>query len=57
MRAVIQRVDHASVEIDGEVVTKIGPGLVILLGVAKGDSEEEAAYLFEKICHLRIFED
>ena len=57
MRAVIQRVDHASVEIDGEVIGRIGVGLVVFLGVGKGDTEEEAAYLIEKIRNLRIFED
>ncbi len=57
MKAVLQRVDHASVEIDSEVIGQIGVGLVVLLGVARGDTEAEAAYLVEKICSLRIFED
>ena len=57
MKAILQRVDHASVEIDGEVVGQIGVGLVVLLGVAKGDTEAEAAYLVEKTCNLRVFED
>lgn len=57
MKAVIQRVEHASVETDGEVIGRIGPGLVVFLGVAKGDTEEEGAYLVDKICNLRIFED
>ncbi len=57
MRAVIQRVKQASVEADGEVLGQIGLGLVVLLGVAKGDTEKEAAYLVDKICNLRIFED
>ena len=57
MRGILQRVDHASVEVDSEVVGRIGVGLVVFLGVAKGDTEAEAAYLVEKICNLRIFED
>jgi D-tyrosyl-tRNA(Tyr) deacylase len=57
MKAILQRVDHASVEVDGEVVGQIGSGLVVLLGVAKGDTEAEAAYLVEKTCNLRVFED
>jgi len=57
MRAVVQRVRGASVSIEGERVGEIGKGLVILLGVAQGDSEREASYLGEKIAHLRIFAD
>jgi len=57
MRAVVQRVREASVSIEGERVGEIGKGLVILLGVAQGDSEKEARYLAEKIAHLRIFAD
>lgn len=57
MRAVIQRVREASVEINGQEKGRIGKGLVILLGIAKGDSFEDADYLAEKICNLRIFED
>lgn len=57
MKAVVQRVDHASVEVDREEVGRIGKGVVVLLGIAKGDSEKEASYLADKICHLRIFED
>lgn len=57
MRAVVQRAREASVSIEGETVGEIGKGLVILLGVAQGDSEREARYLAEKIAHLRIFAD
>jgi D-tyrosyl-tRNA(Tyr) deacylase len=57
MRAVIQRVSEASVSVDGEVVGQIGPGLVVLLGVGHGDTEEEAKKLAEKVATLRIFAD
>ena len=57
MRALVQRVSSASVTIDGEVRGSIGNGLLILLGVAKPDSEADAAYLVEKIATLRIFPD
>jgi D-tyrosyl-tRNA(Tyr) deacylase len=57
MRAVLQRVTHARVEIDGETVGAIGKGLLVLLGVAKGDTQADADWLIEKITNLRIFED
>lgn len=57
MRAVLQRVSAASVRVDGQVVGEIGTGLLVLLGVAAGDSERDAAYLAEKTAQLRIFED
>ena len=57
MRAVVQRVRSASVSVGGEEVGRIGPGLMILLGVRKGDTEAEARWLAEKIAGLRIFED
>ncbi|RMI26798.1 MAG: D-tyrosyl-tRNA(Tyr) deacylase [Calditrichaeota bacterium] len=57
MKAVIQRVSEASVEVDGKIVGEIGPGLVILLGVARDDEPADADYLAEKIPHLRIFND
>jgi len=57
MRAVIQRVKQASVEVEGKTVGKIHDGLVVLLGVTHNDSEEDANYLARKICDLRIFED
>ena len=57
MRAVLQRVRHASVKIGGDTIAQIGPGLVILLGIGPADGESEARYLSEKIANLRIFED
>lgn len=57
MRAVVQRVRSGSVTVGEEEVSRIGHGLVVLLGVAKGDGEEDARYLADKIVHLRIFED
>lgn len=57
MRAVVQRVSEARVEVDEEVVSEIGGGLLVLLGVADDDSEEDALYLADKIPGLRIFED
>ena len=57
MRAVLTRVNSASVTIDGEVVGKIGRGFLILLGVGPNDTEKESKYLAEKALGLRIFED
>jgi D-tyrosyl-tRNA(Tyr) deacylase len=57
MIAVLQRVKRAAVSVDGEVVGACGRGLLVLLGVAKGDGEEDARALAEKIVNLRIFED
>ena len=57
MIAVIQRVSGASVSVDGETVGKCGHGLCILLGVAEGDTREDADALARKILNLRIFED
>ncbi len=57
MRAVIQRVAEASVTIDGQVVAKIGPGLVVLLGVEEADGPEDVAWLSGKIARMRIFSD
>jgi D-aminoacyl-tRNA deacylase len=57
MRAVVQRVTRASVTIDGEIVGEIGNGLVVLLGIARDDTEEDADYLVPKIAALRIFDD
>src|SRR2546426_12360408 len=57
MRAVIQRVTRASVAVDGRIEGQIGAGLLVLLGVAKGDEERDVQYLVEKIATLRIFGD
>ena len=57
MRAVVQRVSSASVTVDGDVVSRIGPGLVVLLGVAAGDAPEPAERLAGKVARLRIFEN
>jgi len=57
MRAVIQRVKKSSVKTKDEIVGQIGRGLLVLLGVAKNDSAEDADYLANKIVNLRIFED
>lgn len=57
MKAVIQRVDNASVSVDGSEMSRIGAGLLVLLGVERGDDERDADFLLDKIIHLRIFED
>lgn len=57
MKAVVQRVSNSAVTVDGEIVGRIDRGLMVLLGVADGDGPEAAAWLAEKIVHLRIFED
>jgi D-tyrosyl-tRNA(Tyr) deacylase len=57
VRALIQRVAEASVLVDGLEVGHIGPGLVVLLGVARDDEEDDAQYLVEKLTNLRIFAD
>ncbi len=57
MKAVLQRVGRASVEVDGKIVGECGMGLMILLGVAKGDTKLDAELLAEKILKLRIFND
>ena len=57
MRAVIQRVTEASVMVDARVVGRIGPGLLVLLGVAQGDAEADAEYLADRILNLRVFPD
>lgn len=57
MRAVIQRVLEGSVTVNGEVVSRMGNGLLVLLGVGQGDGEKDAAWMAEKVANLRIFED
>jgi len=57
MKVLLQRVSRASVSVDGELVGRIGLGLVGLVGVAQGDSEEDARYLVDKTVNLRIFPD
>lgn len=57
MRAVVQRVSRAQVSVNDEIVGKIGPGLLVLLGVSKTDTYADADYLAAKILGLRIFED
>jgi D-tyrosyl-tRNA(Tyr) deacylase len=57
MRAVVQRVSQAKVTVDTEIAGKIGPGLLVLLGVGRDDAEADSSYLAEKIAGLRVFED
>ena len=57
MRALLQRVSKASVTVEGQTISSIGKGLLILLGVGHGDSEEQAKFIAEKIANLRVFED
>ncbi|NNU91987.1 D-tyrosyl-tRNA(Tyr) deacylase [Geobacillus sp. NFOSA3] len=57
MKVVVQRAKHAKVTVNGEVVGSIDHGLVLLVGVTHSDTVEDAAYIADKIAHLRIFED
>ncbi|HVF12006.1 MAG TPA: D-aminoacyl-tRNA deacylase, partial [Actinomycetota bacterium] len=57
MRAVVQRVSSASVTVDGESVSSIGPGLLVLLGVRNGDTETDAIKLAGRVANLRILSD
>jgi D-tyrosyl-tRNA(Tyr) deacylase len=57
MRAVVQRVSRAAVRVEGRTVGEIGPGLLVLLGVAAGDGGDQAAWMADKLAALRIFED
>jgi D-tyrosyl-tRNA(Tyr) deacylase len=57
VRALVQRVSEASVTVDGEEVARIGPGLLVLLGIRRGDGEAEADRIASKLLALRVFED
>jgi D-aminoacyl-tRNA deacylase len=57
MRALVQRVSQAAVDVEGERVAQIGPGMLVLLGVSRDDTEAEADRLAEKVRALRIFDD
>jgi D-tyrosyl-tRNA(Tyr) deacylase len=57
MRAVLQRVSRAAVMVNGQSLGAIGPGLVVLVGVGTDDAEADAAYICEKVLHLRLFPD
>ena len=57
MRLLIQRVSRASVTVEGQTISKIGKGLLILLGVGHNDGEQQVQFLAEKVANLRIFED
>ena len=57
MKAVLQRVERASVSVDGEVISSINKGLLVLLGISGSDTEEIGDKIADKLCRLRIFED
>jgi D-tyrosyl-tRNA(Tyr) deacylase len=57
VRAVVQRVTRGEVRVDGEVVGAIGKGFVVLVGIAEDDTEEDIAYMADKLVNLRVFED
>lgn len=57
MKLVVQRVSHASVEVDGEITGKIDEGLMVLVGFGENDTEKEADYLARKVAKLRVFAD
>ncbi|GBD03231.1 D-aminoacyl-tRNA deacylase [bacterium HR19] len=57
MRAVVQRVKEAKVLVDGNEVSKIGLGLLILLGISKDDTEQDVLYIVKRVANLRVFED
>lgn len=55
MKALVQRVSRASVSVNGKIVGEIGPGLLVFVGIAQGDSKEDARYLASKVVNLRVF--
>ena len=57
MKLVVQRVDHAKVEVDKKIVGKIGKGFMILFGAKEEDTKEQVEWLVNKVCNLRVFED
>jgi len=57
MKAVIQRVQFASVKVDGEIIAEIQQGLLVFIGIEDADTKDDAGWLANKICHLRIFND
>jgi len=57
MRVLVQRVGRACVSVEGNVLAEIGPGLVLLVGIGRADTESDAAFVAQKCVHLRIFED
>ena len=57
MKALVQRVSHASVTVDEETVGKIGPGFAVLVGVSRDDTESDADYIVNKVVNLRVFAD
>lgn len=57
MRAVVQRVTRASVAVDDQVISEIGRGYLVLLGVEAGDTEQDLSYMADKVANLRVFED
>ena len=57
MRAVVQRVDRANVTVDEKITGEVQKGLLVLLGVAEGDTDKDLAYIIDKVCGMRIFED
>ena len=57
MRAVVQRVTQASVTVEGETVGSVGPGIMVLIGVADGDTDRDLKYIVDNVMNLRIFDD